>query len=361
MNMNDQTDPPTPLSVRPKLQNLKPPSFRARKRIWYFTCWALVFWFVVYCHSQWDTLRGDLMQITGFLIIIVGLFWSWHVSEDPKCVLSRWHDAAIINLDPEISKEISNRLHTILFRSQVTLALLLVSATTSAYTLIIGRYCVFSLSVAHSCVAISYHFVIGSLACSILVAFRLAWIAPFACLGRLLRSLRVPFELTIEHPDRAGGTTQIGKYFLSQALPLAIPIPWFAFWIITSRISTSEHFNSYGHWESYFLLLLLFSFASFIVAFLVPMLTFRSMMREWKRSHLGNRVRISRDELWSMRKKRELSLQDHERMHFLATQLDIMQQIPGFPISTAVLRNFLVIIGTFSLTVLLEIAKAVIE
>lgn len=278
-------------------------------------------------YSGWfDT---DPMSFSGFLAVIIGIAYSVLVDRSQTNLLSRWHDAAIIDLQPAVQAKIKNVLWRRLLMWQLIIAGGLV------VVMIVGYINFFTFSDLFN------EFSIASFVCAFLVGLRLARLVSHGSLGRLIESQNVPFGMTIEHPDRAGGTTKIGIFYFLQASMLIVPVLWLLIWILQIRPS-----SEYSNWTEHFYYLLIITVFVFILAFLLPMLAFRRVIRKWKRQNTLNAINDVRNELLRLRVITTPTRAQRQRRAEIAQQLDNLINLPDWPVSPTT-RN--VFVTTFML------------
>ena len=336
----------------------EPSGFKARRRIWITLLIALCVW-LLSCiirasvnSADVSWIKTDLMAFSGFLTVLVGIAWSIYISVEPKSLLSRWHNAALINLNSHCRQRIARRLEKLAIRRQLVLALLLVASTIVgfAYKFSVPKECFDLYFFPFSAYGHSCEFYIASIICALLVGLRLGRLISYGFIGGLLKKYNVPMDLTLEHPDHAGGTSQIGMFYLMQAAALLIPALWLLFWTIFSIRS-----GEYKGWEFYFMWLLSINAVLFGIAFLVPVRRFREMMVKWKQENAADRIDQVRAELLNLRSIDNPTAEERDRRVTLAHDLDVLVHFPNMPVSPITRRLvFTSLITSFVLPVLVS-------
>ena len=286
------------------------------------------------------------MSFTGFLAVIVGIAYSVVVDRNPMHLLSRWHDAAIIDLKPadRAALERSFRRWSLLWQyviAGIILGVLIVVYRTlfSRCNLLENDECSFSKLLPGQ--NLLSEFSIASFVCAFLVGLRIARLINHGRMGLCIVSRGVSFELTIEHPDRAGGTAQIGTFYFLQASVLITPVLWLLIWILQIRLT-----SDYSNWITSYYWYLTIAFTIFVLAFLLPMLAFHRAIRDWKRKNYPGEVSIRKNELLKLRAINSPTLAQRQRRAETAQQLENLVALPDWPVSPTI-RN--VFVTTFIL------------
>ena len=320
---------------------LKTLKFRARRWLWFFILITLSIWFLASIirasvgHKDIAWILTDLMALSGFFTVLLGIAWSIYVSVEPTSLLSRWNDAAIIDLTLHCRQDIEKNLQHIAHVSQLALATLFVTSTVFGFSYILKKSesCNFYLfcfsAYGHSC-----EFFVSSIICALLAGLRLGQLVSYGFIGGLLKDRNVPFDLTIEHPDRTGGASQIGTFYLMQASVLMIPALWLFVWLIVSSYS-----ENYTNWWNYFLWLMLINMILFSLVFFAPVWKFRRMIVDWKQMNSAARIKTLRAELLKIRSTDNPNAWQRDRRLALARDLDVLVQLPNIPISPTTRRQ----------------------
>lgn len=298
-------------------------TFRVMQMIWIVLLFSLIAWFLDYNARYPAWMTSDPMAFSGFLAVIFGIGYSILVDRSHANLLSRWHDAAIIELNTDSRREIEKALQRHSIICHVIVVSTLVAVMIFGYTNFYRKFDPFS------------EFTVVSFTCALLVGMRLARLVNHGSIGRLVEDKAGPFGMTIEHPDRAGGTAQIGKFYFFQATVLVIPVFWLLVWILL--IPSLE---GYTKWADHFFNLLILAIAMFFLAFVLPMIAFRRLIRDWKRANISNLIEGVRSELINLRSiERPTSVQRRRRAE-LARHLDGLIHLPDWPVSLATRNAF---------------------
>ena len=292
-------------------------------------------------HAESTWMASDLMAFSGFIAVIVGIGWSILIDRNQAALLSRWHDAAIIDLSTNMRQKIERDLQRrSLFWQCIIVSVVVVS-------MIIG-YASF-----YDNFDLLGEFLIASFVSALLVSQRLARLVGHGLIGRIVKDRMVPFGMTIEHPDRTGGTAQIGIFYLLQASVLTIPVLWLLVWIILI-----PSMQDYARWADHFFTLLIIAIVVFCLAFALPMLAFRRIIRDWKRANISNSINSIRDELLNLRTIESPTLAQRRRRAELARHLDSLIHLPNWPVSLAT-RN--VFVSTFMVPLLVNVVTIAVR
>lgn len=315
--------------------------FWIKRVIWIAILVALIAWFLDYnarAPSRFDNASwfdGDPMSFSGFLAVIVGIGYSIMIDRSQTRLLTRWHDAAIIDLEPDTRAEIENALwrRSLAWQGAITGVLVIL--------MIIGYANFFSFFDPFS------EFSIASFVCAFLVGLRLARLVSHGLIGQLIERRKVPFGMTIEHPDRTGGTAKIGFFYFLQASVMTVPVLWLLIWMLL--IPSVE---GYASWADHFFYLLLLAVFVFVLAFLLPMTAFRRVIRDWKRANVSGAVGEIRNELLKLRLIENPTSNQRQQRAQIAQQLDDLIHLPDWPISPATRNMF---VTTFMLPLVVNV------
>ena len=263
------------------------------------------------------------MAFTGFLAMIVGIGYSLYVGRNRAFLLPRLHDAAIIDLEPGLcEKIISETRWKWLF---LILPFVFFVITFILYWKIFKSFKPFSA------------FWLASYFCAFLAGLRAAKHVGHGLIGGLVKKYDVPFRLTIEHPDRAGGTAQIGRFYFMQASVLVIPVVWMLAWILLLRDPTMERYLA---WQLSMYWFLFVAVIVFVFAFLRPMIAFCRLIRKWKQTHGTCEIDQVRAELLKFRSIPEPTAYERKRRSELAHDLDRLVHLPDWPVSLTISSAF---------------------
>ena len=293
------------------------PPFPVVKALWGFLILCLCAWFVDYNYRT----EPDPMTFSGFVAIIVGLTYSVFLDRSQLSVIDRWHRFCIFDITPPDMRGIQVRL----FRTELIA------------TPIVTCMVVFSTIVGYSSTQMNFdaEFMCASVVCATLVGLRLSRLVTHGMMGWTLKAKNVRFHLMIEHPDRAGGTAQVGNFYLLQASVLAVPALWLIFWVFEIR-----SFTGYDQWTSHFYTLVLIVMLVFAVAFWLPMLAFRCFMSDRWHSHVWPEIARGRNELLKLLAAEIQGSADRARRRELTSYVQALNNIPAWPVSPATVGGF---------------------
>ena len=322
------------------------PLFWVEQLAWFVVLCALIVWFLSFNGRAPCTNNGkswfacDPMAFTGFLTVIISIGFSMLVDRDQGSLLSRWRDTAMINPDPKLFERLRSELRRRSRILLVALPLVFVVITIIGYTCIISVFDPFA------------EFSLASFFCAFLVGLRVAKIISHSFIGRFVEKCDVPFGLTIEHPDRAGGTAQIGRFYFMQASVLAIPVLWLLIWILPLSIPP---LNRYEQWDTYFLYLLFGAVIFFVIAFVQPMIAFRRLIRKWKQTYITCEIEQIRADLLALRAIQKPTADQRRRRSDIAHDLDRLMHLPDWPVSLTTRNAFFTTVITFLLPPIINI------
>ena len=293
----------------------------------------------------WDS-HNDPMAATGVITVIGGLLFGHFVDRDQFKLITDLRDAGLIELDGERERNIKSRLRKTTFLWQCLMAILVTICTVWAYNLILDL----TLD----------SFDIASLICAVLIGLRLGRGAANGFTGRALVASSVSFQMTTEHPDRTGGLSGIGNFYLLQAVTVLIPSLWLAVWIYVihngNPIPNGYDYNIYAMWKDYFVGLLVICIVIFAFSMVVPMRSFRRMIACWKEQR-GPAIEALGKRAFALNSQVYQNLATRNRMREISTHLHCFNHISDWGISPVVRTTFL---STF-LTLLLSALTLIVS
>lgn len=172
-------------------------------------------------------------------------------------------------------------------------------------------------------------------------------------LGRSLRRAGAGIEVTVGHPDGAGGLRVVGDYFLYQARLIMLPAIFFAFWFVLAPIwveifpahETSATSANFADWKGVFGIAFLGMLAVEVAAFLMPMLFFRRELKRHSDDYLREADALGAEVM--MTKALIMKETDPDRVEALRTRRDaLVQKIgalenpPEWPIDASIRKKF---------------------
>ena len=265
--------------------------------------------------------KADPMSYTGFLFVIIGLGYSVMVDRSKTAAIARWEDTGILHLDPNGRTAIKSKLLRIEVASISLFVLISVAATAIGYhNFYIGHIEFWTL--------VASEFGVASFISALLVAIRLGRLVSIGFIGSLLRKNHARIVAMIHHPDRAGGLAQIGNFYLLQVSVLAIPAIWLLVWLFALPFR-----EGYLDWLDLFVILLAITTMAAITAFFVPMISFRSLINEWKLCILHPEKSRAKREMFELLDRTDLTVAQLHRRRELVLYVHELNSIPSWPFS----------------------------
>jgi hypothetical protein len=219
----------------------------------------------------------DWMLISGWLTLLVGLWWGWKMPEDLEQGLDRLAHRQVLAVTPERLCRFKRGLEESVVKRWAPLGGLVVvlgialSFATAHYkwnllfaaTETLGGY------IAGCC--------LGRLAC-------------YGTLGVRLFHDGFPLRVIAGHLDGAGGLRPIGDFYFRQATIVALPAVYLAVWLLLMPLGP---FQGYGHWRTQYVLLLALAIAFEMIAFFLPLWSFHREMAKQRHDLLTRADRLS--------------------------------------------------------------------
>ena len=286
--------------------------------------------------------RGDPMALTGIVTAVGGILFGQIIDRDQFKIIMNLRDAGLIQLAPERERNIMSRLRKNTLWWQCVVATVIVLCTFFSYRVIIGP-------------ALD-NFYLASLMCAASIGLQFGRAAANGFTGRALEASSVSFQITIEHPDRAGGLSGIGNFYLLQAAGILIASSWLTVWIyLIDRGNGIVNGHDYALWKEYFVVLLLVCVVTFGFAMVLPMLSFRRMIIHWKAQNRAFIDTLSM-RLYSLNSQAYKDASTRNSIREISRHLHCFSHISDWGISPLVTTTFL----TTFLTLLLSALSVIV-
>ncbi|MDE0391289.1 MAG: hypothetical protein OXI57_04375 [Rhodospirillales bacterium] len=331
--------------------------FIATRLLWLSMIGGQCYWFysmyirapVIFDGCSWYT--ADRMSFTSSITVIISLLYSVVVDRNHHRLMSEWQRAGILKIDATKWKDI--RLH--LSRTQLkttTLALGSIVVVMFAgfgweYYLREGK---FENTYTYVCngtklqlkgeesLALHIEFLVATAVAVLLIGLRLGRLVTHGLLGQALRRHEIQINLVVEHPDRTGGLARIGDFYLLQCFVIVPVAAWLSVWLYFV-----PELGRYEGWLPLLYLTIPLVAASFIAIFWLPMLSFRSAIREWKREYVDHKLEEKIDKMLSLTRAFDLSADDLVRRRILVDYVHSLNSLPDWPVSHETRRRFFAI------------------
>lgn len=315
--------------------------------IWYGMIILLLFWFVDFNNRApkifgEDWFSRDPMAFTGFLTVILGILYSVAVDKNQRRLIDRWHNSMVFVSDDVTKDRISTGVISTSFVLQIVITAITVIAMITGYSQFFGNVDYFD------------EFWLASLICAVLIGLRMGRVASHGFIGNSIEKHENAIRIAVFHPDRTGGLGQIGNFYFLQASVILVPIIWLLVWVlIIPSMADNPDWQDYTKWVDHFYRLLMICFAVFLLAFFLPMLSFRRMIRNWKKENLHGQLKRVHGELIGIRGDPVLQFKKREIDKDLTTFLYNLNHLPDFPVSPITKSVFMT---TFFLPLIVNIS-----
>lgn len=162
-------------------------------------------------------------------------------------------------------------------------------------------------------------------------------------LGAILNGRKIAVTVNPWHGDQVGGLSPVGRLFFSQAMIIAIPALFLAFWSVAMPVWPRD----YLRWTEAYLMLLTVAILLELTAFLWPLWSFHRIMlrdRAERRKTIDNLYRSHMQNKESLIEEGNLAgaQSANADLDILAREYRTMEQLPTWPIETRVRVRFTV-------------------
>jgi hypothetical protein len=165
----------------------------------------------------------------------------------------------------------------------------------------------------------------------------------FGRFGSWLEGWNLRVSVAPGHVDGAAGLKPVGDFYSFQATLLAIPAFFLAVW--WAAIPTVHALQRYDYWRGPYLGLLAVCVAAQIAGFVLPLLSFRRLMRAQKRDLLYEADTMSR-EIWALQSRLPSTLDQadrnaiQERLALLHNRYAEIEEMPTWPVDKRTRHRF---------------------
>lgn len=168
----------------------------------------------------------------------------------------------------------------------------------------------------------------------------------YSFLGRHLIKDNVKLNVIPGHSDNTAGLRPIGDFYFFQAMVTALPVLFFAFWILItpvwSTIAPEASLEFATHWKNTYLVFLFISLGIEVVAFILPLWFFHREM-----SHQKHDMQSRVDELSATLSKLQRDITTQERLQDngeertqLVEQIALLENLPTWALAPEVRQRF---------------------
>ena len=315
-----------------------------------FACLALVLMVV----AGWEGLRsGEVShwaEVSGWLMMIVGLFFARSLDERFDLLLRRLKQRGALLVQGNEFDELMKSCRRNAGRGAAIGGIVFPAGLMLAY------YWYYQLSdndVAAGQMGVFRLKIILEFIGAVLLGRYGGRMVANGFLGKRLRREGAAIEVTVGHPDAAGGLRVVGDYFLYQARLIMLPVIFFAFWFVMAPIwaevvpppEVPVTSASFENWKGVFGIAFLGMLAVEVAAFVMPMLFFHREMQRNSDAYLQEADALGSDVMQT--KKQILEETDPDRVEALRTRLGALEQKigalenpPEWPIDASIRKKF---------------------
>ena len=286
---------------------------------------------------SWDSINSmrarpsepDWMLISGWLTLLVGLWWAWEMPEELEKGLDRLAHRQVLAVTAEGLCRLKRELEERVVKRWAPLGGLAVA-----------------LGVALAFAAAHYKWSLLFAATETLGGYiagcLLGRLACYGTLGVRLFHDGLPLRIIAGHLDGAGGLKPVGDFYFRQAMIVAPPAAYLAVWLLLMPLSP---FQGYRVWRTQYVLLLALAIAFEMLAFFLPLWSFHREMAKQKHELLPEADRPS-SEIANIQRRLEEGSPGDDAKALRETLADktvrywAIEQLPVWPISPRVKRLF---------------------
>lgn len=270
--------------------------------------------------------RMDWMQISGAVILIIGIWLSKDISKKLDRTLTRLFNRGVLLTNSEALGVVKDKLVS--------------QAEVWAHRG--GVFCAISILIAFW-VVFSYRQIQFTLVVALgayVAGQYLSQMVFYGTLAKILRRESISISVKLGHIDGASGLKPLGDFYFFQAMLAALPALHIATWLMLLPI-----FPQYARWREPYLWLLIISIFFELLSFAVPLWLFHLEMEVQKTQLLKDADSLSQnisniqDQLVLAKTPEEKEHLNAQLSHLTKRYWDIEHMIT-YPIDTKTLRRF---------------------
>jgi hypothetical protein len=277
--------------------------------------------------------KWDLLFVTGVLAFVVAVELAEKVPGRLEAAFGRLRARGVLDLTDDQQREFSERAEERAQKWGLLGGLSVAVIILAAWIAVLGprwpaRFVLSDPVMLFECV------------CGWIAGERIGRMIAYGASWRPYNSDAATWHLFPGHPDGAGGFRPIGDFFFHQSVIVAIPAIYLAVWWWFIPLMPV-----YDQWRSPYLGLLLAAIAIEVLAFLLPMLSVHTLMRDKKTELLAEADVLSSDIESLQQRLRQPGpaperQQVKDRITDMTEEYQRIEQVPTWPIDSSIRRRF---------------------
>jgi hypothetical protein len=289
--------------------------------------------------------RHDLVRLSGFAVLVLGLIVAQRVPGNFDQMLQRLRDRGVLVASDSDFGPFRTKLHSdaevwarraawllvgvmlVMWVLAVRDAVAVTTGSTSGTLRLLAR-----LLTAISFAVLLFLELLGAY----VAGYHLGRMASFGLLGRAIQSSSCVLRIIPGHPDGAAGLKPVGDFYFFQSMLASLPAVYLAAWSIVFALRDVKTV-----WrDSYLFVGLPAAIALEILAFFLPLSWFHTEMSRQKQKYLREADHLSHDvaDLLSDTHPQEATPED--RLSELVERYTTAEGIPTWPVDAPTRRRF---------------------
>ncbi|MFK8115369.1 MAG: hypothetical protein AB8B91_24440 [Rubripirellula sp.] len=259
-------------------ENSSEPSYRNSPWEMWFICVGLVLVCLVYRQELMAFSSAKWATVSAWVLMAIGVTIAQKLEGRFEQMLQRLSDRSALSLSPAEFIEFRNQMRTRASTAASVGGIALPALLLLAYFLTLSSF---------DWLTVGEIFV--ELICALLVGRHAGRGVLYGFLGKQLADEGIKVNMILGHSDHAAGLRPIGDFYFLQAIIAALPVVFFAFWVVMMPIwmatwpQSDPHFVS---WKTTYVGFLIIALVLELTAFVLPMLFFHQQMKDQKRQLL---------------------------------------------------------------------------
>jgi hypothetical protein len=292
--------------------------------------------------------RWDLLLLSGLGLLVVGLLLARTIEDRFGHMVERLRARGALEISDanleRLRASVDGRARAWAFRWAVVVSLVVLLAWTSVTERALHTH---SLTTTLAAVSRGPHrlsfvfLVVVEVVGGFVAGFHLGRMASYGFAGMLFLRAHARLNVLPGHLDGVAGLKPVGDFYFFQASVAGLPALYLAVWSILIPLGFNK---AYGLWEGLYVFIFLpLALAIEVLAFLVPIQWFHSVMAREKQNMLPEADRLSQDiavvqERLLAMAAREVAT-ERERLHEMQDRYRLLEDMPTWPVDPRTRRR----------------------
>ena len=322
------------------------PSHRDSSWELWFICIGLVLVCFLYRTELAAFSSAKWATVSAWILMAIGVTIAQQLEGRFEQMLQRLSNRWVLSLSPTEFIEFRNKLRTRARVAAVVGGVVLPALLLIAYLLTLKSL---------GWLTVGEIFV--ELICALIVGRHAGRGVFYGFLGKQLAEEGITVNMIFGHSDQAAGLRPIGDFYFLQAIIAALPVVFFAFWVVMMPIwmvTWPESDPDFANWKRAYVGFLFVALGFELTAFVLPMVFFHQQMKQQKRKLLPladqlsaelSHVQLERTARLTTQRNPEIDIpydadRDGADAGQLVDQIAVLESLPTWPLAPQIRNRF---------------------